>query len=87
MSALNVNLQKLMKSASANVVEALVIVSLCSLGLCKGKKKLTDSQLLQMVVVLTLALVVVDSFAPVMSASLRQGLGFAVGAMVVGFSP
>lgn len=85
MSALNVNLQKLTKSAMSNVVEALVIVSLCSLGLCKGKKKMTDAQLLQMVVVLTVALVLVDQFSPSMSASLRQGLGFAVGAMVVGF--
>jgi len=78
-------LKELTKSVLKCLTEALVVVSLCTLGLCKNKKKMSDQQILQMVIVLTTALALVDRLAPVLSGPLRQGIGFGVGAMIVGF--
>ena len=78
-------LKELTKSVLKCLTEALVVVSLCTLGLCKNKKKMSDQQILQMVIVLTTALALVDRLAPVLSGPLRQCIGFGVGAMIVGF--
>ena len=85
MSTKTEKVKEMMKSVSACLIEALVVVTLCTIGLCKNKKKLSDQQILQMTILLTCGLSLVDQFAPALSASLRQGLGFAVGAMMVGF--
>ena len=84
-SLMQTQMESLMKTVSNCLVEALVVVSLCTLGLCKNKKKLNDTQVMQMTLVLTVALVLVDSLSPSLSGPLRQGVGFGVGAMMVGF--
>ena len=77
---------KLLMQKTLNcLIESLVVVTLCTLGLCKGKKKMSDQQVAQMTLLLTAALVLVDELAPALSGPLRQGLGFGVGAMMVGF--
>ena len=78
-------MQNLMKTVSNCLVESLVVVTLCTLGLCKNKKKMSDQQIMKMTLLLTVALTLVDSLSPSLSSSLRQGVGFGVGAMMVGF--
>lgn len=78
-------MKTLMKNAMSCLVEALVVVTLCTLSVINMKKTLTDTQVTEMTLILTLALVLVDQLAPSLSGPLRQGIGFGVGAMIVGF--
>ena len=66
------------------LVEALALVAVCVSGLCKRQMEL-DEKTGVLVLTIALALCVSDLYAPTMGRSLRQGAGFGVGAMLVGF--
>lgn len=66
------------------LVEALALVSVCMTGLCKKKLKM-DKNALKLALTIALSLSVADLYSPAMGRALRQGAGFGVGAMLVGF--
>tara|TARA_B110000914_G_C15491070_1_gene460654 strand:+ start:713 stop:988 length:276 start_codon:yes stop_codon:yes gene_type:complete len=83
-AASRVELQKKITVLLGCLIEALALVSVCLTGLCKNKLKL-DKSTGVLTLTIALALCVCDLYAPAMGRSLRQGAGFGVGAMLVGF--
>ena len=89
------NLQNLVSRAELNkklnvflgcLVEAVALLAVCLSGLCKTKVSLNKSGA-KLALVVALALTLSDIYSPPVGRALRQGAGFGVGALLVGFSP
>lgn len=66
------------------LVEALALVAVCVSGLCKKEMEL-DKSTAKFALSIALVLTVADLYSPALGRALRQGAGFGVGAMMVGF--
>ena len=84
MSLTRADLQDKAKVFLGCLVEALALVAVCMSGLCKKKLK-PDKEALALALTMAAVLCVADLYAPAMGRALRQGAGFGVGAMLVGF--
>ena len=82
--ASRVELQKKVNAFLNNLVEALALMSVCMSGLCRNKIALNKAGA-KLTCVIALALTIADTYSPATGRALRQGAGFGVGAMLVGF--
>lgn len=66
------------------LVEALALVAVCMSGMCKKNLK-PNKAALKLAFSIALVFTLADLYSPAMGRALRQGAGFGVGAMMVGF--
>ena len=78
-------LQKKLQVFLGCLVEAIALVAVCMSGLCKTKKLGLNKSTAKFAVSIALVKSVADMYSPALGRALRQGAGFGVGAMMVGF--
>ena len=78
------DLQKLANVYLNNLVEAVALLVVCASGLCQKEVAMNKAGA-KLAALVALALTLADLYSPEMGRSLRQGAGFGVGAMLVGF--